>query len=509
MRAQLIYLSGPLRGRTITYRRPVLIAGSGANCDIRFRNTPSVAAKHAEIRFQQEGCCFLVKALDGAVFVNTGQVSEVILEPDDLIEFGLGGPKARFRIFAAEGEVCKPVYLMMNDAQDVRRESGWWASARALSADLIWRAKRPVRIGIVAALIAAAIIGGVIGGSIVGSRSAHRQEMLSQKLVAKYEQQLNVLERQIAAFQRDQAGRCSRDDIEKLKAEMAGRVAMVDALADQDAALKRVLDVYSRGVCLIHGAYSFTMQQDEQTIPLTASDGSLIAVEYLGSGFLASADGDIITNRHIGEPWWNSEASKTLIDKGFVPHFMFLNATFPGKPPTTIDPKSIHISTDGVDVATMRVQVESVPVLPLATEKQSASRGERVIVLGYPTGLNAILARMESDAQEKALAKATDTTTLIAQLAEMNAISPVITQGALNDVLERRLVYDAETTSGGSGGPVFGSKGVVIGVNFAITRDFQGSNFGVPIRFAIELLENEKQVLDGQQPALQDTHLDH
>ena len=64
----------------------------------------------------------------------------------------------------------------------------------------------------------------------------------------------------------------------------------------------------------------------------------------------------------------------------------------------------------------------------------------------------------------------------------------MITQGALNEVKERRLVYDAETTGGGSGGPVFGPDGIVIGVNFAVTRDFAGSNFGVPIHFARKLL---------------------
>ena len=50
------------------------------------------------------------------------------------------------------------------------------------------------------------------------------------------------------------------------------------------------------------------------------------------------------------------------------------------------------------------------------------------------------------------------------------------------------IAYDAATTSGGSGGPVFGGAGEVIAVNFAIQRNFDGNNLGVPIRYARELL---------------------
>ena len=99
-----------------------------------------------------------------------------------------------------------------------------------------------------------------------------------------------------------------------------------------------------------------------------------------------------------------------------------------------------------------------------------------------------MLARAERDLVNEVLSVSTDTTTLISELASRKAISPVITQGALNEVTEKRLVYDAETTSGGSGGPVFGPDGTVIGINFAVTRGFDGSNFGVPIQYARKLL---------------------
>jgi S1-C subfamily serine protease len=139
-------------------------------------------------------------------------------------------------------------------------------------------------------------------------------------------------------------------------------------------------------------------------------------------------------------------------------------------------------------VAVFEAVVEGVPVLPLHEGDVRLWRGERVVVLGYPTGLNAIMARAEPEVITEILAHATDTSSLIAALSDRGVIAPVITQGALNEVLPRRLVYDAETTSGGSGGPVFGPDGTVVGVNFAITRDFDGSNFGVPIRFALPLL---------------------
>ncbi len=171
-----------------------------------------------------------------------------------------------------------------------------------------------------------------------------------------------------------------------------------------------------------------------------------------------------------------------------IPEFTHLTATFPGKQPVVVDPMTIRLSADDVDVAVLKVTVQDVPVLPLFAGDARTVRGGRVIVLGYPTGLNAVLARADPDLVAEVLANATDTTGLIAELAHRGAISPVITQGALNEVREKKLVYDAETTSGGSGGPVFGPDGTVIGVNFAITYDFDGSNFGVPIRFARTLI---------------------
>jgi serine protease Do len=51
------------------------------------------------------------------------------------------------------------------------------------------------------------------------------------------------------------------------------------------------------------------------------------------------------------------------------------------------------------------------------------------------------------------------------------------------------VVESAQTTSGGSGGPIFNDQGKVIGINFAMVRDFGGSNFVIPVRFGESLLK--------------------
>ena len=70
-------------------------------------------------------------------------------------------------------------------------------------------------------------------------------------------------------------------------------------------------------------------------------------------------------------------------------------------------------------------------------------------------------------------------------------IRPLSTQGHIGDITSQRIVYDAQTSEGGSGGPVFGSNGKVIGINQAMLLN-SPANFGVPIRYGIELLKKHK-----------------
>ena len=488
MRAQLLHLSGPHRGKTITYPQQRLLLGTSSEATVCFPDGSNVVERHAEIRFVQEGCCFYLTALDGVVFVNRSEITEVILEHDDLLEIGLGGPKMRFRIHAEPGRLCKPVRLMLRDTREVRCESGLVASTHALRRDLITHSTLRLKIGLSLVATTLAFAAAFLGASWASTRGVSKQEAVHREQTEEYERRLAAVHEQLELFRRQQAGHASREEMEALRADLSSRAGVLDTLVAQNAALRRVLDVYSRGVCLVHGVYTFTAVVDGEDVVVSGPDGTPVELEYIGSGFLASAEGHVITNRHVAEPWWNNETVAPLIAQGMSPKFVQLTASFPGKAPQVVDPATIRLSSDEVDVAVFRIEIEDVPVLPLDTRDAAHARGGRVILLGYPTGLNALLARAEPDLVEEVLSSASDAMSLIRALAARDAIAPVITQGALNEVRPRRLVYDAETTSGGSGGPVFGADGTVIGVNFAITRDFDGSNFGVPIRFARKLL---------------------
>jgi S1-C subfamily serine protease len=69
-----------------------------------------------------------------------------------------------------------------------------------------------------------------------------------------------------------------------------------------------------------------------------------------------------------------------------------------------------------------------------------------------------------------------------------NLIHTLITQRRSGDVLADKIVFDEQTTSSGSGGPLINNQAKVIGVTFAVLKGFGGSNFGIPTRLSQTLL---------------------
>jgi DNA-binding response OmpR family regulator/S1-C subfamily serine protease len=319
-----------------------------------------------------------------------------------------------------------------------------------------------------------------------------------------------------------------KDDLQKEAQDLKAKMANADSgqgatlqkqLDDTNARLQRIEqqgdsaehlirnDVQS--VCLLHISVAFRAHQSGQRLryagmsaqgePLQGSDGNPlltlagngpeVKVDIFGTGFPAGDSGRIVTNRHVAEPWWNNDELSEMASQGFLAEISSIRAYFPGDP-RAFTGEIQEISKD-TDLATMRIDIQDLkrPVLSIDSGKEGAVTGEPVILMGYATGLAGILARTDEDTARKILTySGGDVSQVLGELARRNLIHPIVTQGHIGDILPDKIVFDAQTTSGGSGGPLFNRQGKVIGVTYAILKGFGGSNFGIPIRFSEPLL---------------------
>jgi S1-C subfamily serine protease len=230
---------------------------------------------------------------------------------------------------------------------------------------------------------------------------------------------------------------------------------------------------------------------DEHNNPLVSLTGSgpEVHLDVFGTGFLASDAGRILTNHHVAEPWWQNDDLKEMLDQGVEPVIAEMTAYFPGIPNGI--PANTEKISSAADVAVVKANVSGLNIrqIALADGRRAAVSGGPVVLLGYPTALDAILARAGTETLQ-AIATTTkgDPKQVMEELARRNLIRPTTTQGHIGAVLPDKIVYDAQTTSGGSGGPLFNNEGKVIGINFAVLREFGGSNFAIPVSYGKSLL---------------------
>jgi len=258
-----------------------------------------------------------------------------------------------------------------------------------------------------------------------------------------------------------------KNDFQKQMQQLSHQVQQ---LQQEQAMPALVLHRYRNSICYVFGVYQvgFRGRQPE------------LRARISGTGFVVS-DGLLATNRHVAEPWYEDPESAQLIRKGAIPRLEKLLAFFPGLPtPVNITPTVV--SAQG-DLAVLRIEdieaVHQLRALPLAAEIPNP--GELVAVVGYPMGVLGMVAKSPPAVYDR-LAFRRDDQGAANELAALSLIRPSSTCGHLGDVVGDKLIYDAPTAHGGSGGPVFNSQGEVIGVNAAYIDGFSGGTLGVSVR---------------------------
>lgn len=165
------------------------------------------------------------------------------------------------------------------------------------------------------------------------------------------------------------------------------------------------------------------------TIETTNADGGEVA---LGSGFLVTADGVIITNWHVMVG--AAAATVTLTNGEVFHHVAFLDG----------DP--------AIDIAVLKVPASNLPTLTMTADTPPV--GSRVVAVGSPLGLN-------------------DT----------------VSEGIVSAVRVVRGRVLVQTTTpigpGSSGGPLINAQGIVFAVSTLMLEGAPLMNFGVPAKSAM------------------------
>jgi S1-C subfamily serine protease/DNA-binding response OmpR family regulator len=298
-------------------------------------------------------------------------------------------------------------------------------------------------------------------------------------------------------------------DSGSLKQQLQETQNRLKLLENEGKVAETIVHSYGPSVCLLHVVVEFLDKESGKPIQIavdalgkpevddkgmvqldSGGSGPHLQVDVFGTGFLVRRDGRIVTNHHVAEPWWKNDELKELLDRGAAAYVLSYQAYFPGSS-EGISAKIDKISPQA-DVATLKLD-GAIPahatLLELDERHDASVTGDPVVLIGYPTGIEGILARAGSDVAQKITDSPQSVSHIMSQLASQQLIRPTTTQGHIGDILQDKIVYDAATTSGGSGGPLFNRSGKVIGVNFAILKNFGGSNLAVPVRYANELLK--------------------
>ena len=454
---------------------------------------------------------------------------DAISRPWDATEL-LARARVQLRALRADQQLLEKMHIATEGQQIAHTAFDALAVTERMASNAVLLDKR-LKIGLAAVFVTVVVMAAVY---FLFARTAQKDLKSTTGTIARLERRILHQENLIADARRlrEEQGfadaALGKDELQKQAQDLKAKMA--NASSDQGAALQKELDDTNlrlqrieqegdsaqnlikadvQSVCLLHVSVAFRNQQNGQRLryaglnqqgePLQGSDGNPmltlegngpeVKVDIFGTGFPVGSAGRVVTNRHVAEPWWNNDELTELTSQGFTAEISSIHAYFPGDP-RAFSGEIQEISKDA-DLATMRIDIKDLkrPLLSIDSGKAAAVTGEPIVLMGYATGLAAILARTDEDTAQQILTHSGgDVSQVLDELAHRNLIHPIITQGHIGDILPDKIVFDAQTTNGGSGGPLFNRQGKVIGVTYAVLKGFGGSNFGIPIRFSEPLL---------------------
>lgn len=495
----LEHLTGPARGTLAWLSGPVLVVTLSGNRMLRLSRTePSDTSRKVLARFQIADGSYRVTAAEepSSIWVNGNRVESRVLRHGDMVEFGDHGPLSRFCVYEENWRGRKMPADILRDVVTylrVSRQPFGMRLFRAATA-MLRRLSRETTI-----LFRLVTVLAVVGLVVV----AYQQSRLNDLLQTEIERGASRMDDFAGILSRAREEALTPADLESLQQELSrqlsSNVERLETLEQRSEANARVIAQSMPSVVFVQGGYGYRDTDSGRMMrhvvdnlgrplispmgqPMLSLDGEGPVAErqYTGTAFLVGEEGAMVTNRHVALPWEGDGNMEALEREGLEPVMTKSLAYAPGSS-HAYDVELVRASDDA-DLAVMRLIAPGERMAGLVFADALPVPGNEIIVMGYPTGLRSMLAQSGGDFIEE-LQEAADTGfwSVAARLAEGGYIAPLSSRGIVSQATPATIVYDAETTHGGSGGPVLDTNGRVIAVNAAILPEYGGSNLGIPI----------------------------
>jgi S1-C subfamily serine protease len=281
------------------------------------------------------------------------------------------------------------------------------------------------------------------------------------------------------------------------------------------------------------GALPVYVQTGDSYEPLLTDSKTDLSVpiggRHTGTGFVVTADGFVLTNRHVAATWMTSYQFPDTTPRGIVITAQGQLASTSLVPPpsdwvpanTKQEGKQLQGQLKGVDdtldvtlagkesrmaaslkqvsdrhdVALIKVDVPGqLTKVELFDNYDSLKKGEQVVIMGYPAASPRVYGVISSkdvfnqNTQLKVIPDPTVTTTNIGNIIRDSDDKDKDKRvSVMGDVIQ---LATGSTGAGNSGGPVFDSQGRVIGIFFAGDKA-NSITYAVPIRYGKEFLAGD------------------
>jgi S1-C subfamily serine protease len=521
MSGLVIRLAGVEQPETRIFHEEAITIGTSPACDLSFRPeehyTDELPLSAELLELRSTAGTYRVAAVDDSVTITRDGEPVMVgdaVRDGDTYYFGRTGVRLRFFFLSPTVELAESLQLGTAVLARVRAESkaGVVATSNVTEQNggRVERRRQPqpprtdVALVFVKQLLrelvaeipkrrlylALALIAGLIGTILYVNALSFFESRRNNKAISELYNKLNQVQEGL---------KNAHDEIRKTSEATHELQSSISFAAS-------VVDNYGRGVCLIYGVYVWTdprtgrearFREPSETNALISPGGAInlsvdgngpvCEVDFIGTGFLA-APGMVLTNRHVAQPWYGEIIATAIRGQGLRPKVKELYAWFP----KVQQPFKLAVleTSQARDVAVCAFEQgnAALPVLPLDEKAEGAVSGQPVVLMGYPAGIEGLLAKTDEDDPALAISRRGSLRAILNDLAARSQIRPYSTQGHIADLTAARIVYDAQTSEGGSGGPVFGANGKVIAINQAMLPG-SPANFGVPIRFGIELIK--------------------